>query len=119
MKNALSSINWAMMPPAWLDVRRPTITVGMPALDKGELAAITLAMELHADRLLIDEQMGRQIAQRNGIAVTGILAVIRDAAVAGLIDIQEVLPRLKRTSFRASLELYAAVFDHLNKSPSI
>jgi predicted nucleic acid-binding protein len=38
-------------------------------VDVGEAEAIELALELHADRLLIDERKGRQLASKEGIPV--------------------------------------------------
>lgn len=40
-------------------------------LDKGEAEAITLATEIHADVLLIDEKEGRSFARQAGLAVRG------------------------------------------------
>lgn len=45
-------------------------------VDRGEAEAITLALELHADRLLIDERKGRRLAAQEGVAVIGLLGVV-------------------------------------------
>ncbi|HQU41925.1 MAG TPA: hypothetical protein PK867_03900 [Pirellulales bacterium] len=42
-------------PPGWLIERVPAVVEPIPALHPGELAAISLAMELKADLLLIDD----------------------------------------------------------------
>jgi predicted nucleic acid-binding protein len=44
-------------------------------LDPGEAEAITLAVEIHADRLIIDERRGRNEAIRLGLQVTGLLGI--------------------------------------------
>ncbi len=45
-------------------------------VDIGEAEAIELALELHADRLLIDERKGRRLASQEGIPVIGLLGVV-------------------------------------------
>jgi uncharacterized protein len=64
-------------------------------LDKGEAEAIILAIELHADYLLIDEVKGRSIAESYGIKVVGILGVLLQAKQKGLIaDVKTHLQKL-------------------------
>ena len=48
-------------------------------LDQGEAEAITLALEIGADHLLIDELDGRSSAQQMGLNVTGVLGVLSRA----------------------------------------
>src|SRR5687768_11552922 len=47
---------WVASVPSWLEVRRPTAVDTILPLDPGERAAIALAQELAADRLLIEER---------------------------------------------------------------
>jgi len=54
-------------------------------LDEGEAQAIAIALESGADLLLIDEAMGRKIALREGLKITGILGMLLDAKNMGLI----------------------------------
>jgi len=93
---------WIASRPAWLDVR--ALKGGVEAVsDKihaGEREAIALAEELHADLLLIDDKDGRQEAEKHHLAVTGTLGVLKAAAQQNIIDLSEVIDRLRQTSFR-------------------
>lgn len=53
--------------------------------DLGEAEAICLALELKADRLLIDEAPGRAAALREGIPIIGLVGVLVTAKRAGLL----------------------------------
>jgi len=52
-------------------------------LHRGEAEAIALATDLKADLVLMDEQEGRQLASKTGLAVTGVLGVLLRAKRAG------------------------------------
>jgi predicted nucleic acid-binding protein len=69
-------------------------------LDRGEAEAIALATDLHADFVLIDEQEGRQLASRTGLAVTGVLGVLLRAKRAG--EIAAVKPEMNSLRSRAN-----------------
>jgi predicted nucleic acid-binding protein len=100
-------LDWAASAPPWLEVIAPTLTMPDLDLDDGESAAIALALELKADRLLLDERQGRKlVAKRFSIEVAGTLAILRDAALAGHLDLRQALAALKTTNFRASALLY-------------
>ncbi|HEY5042673.1 MAG TPA: DUF3368 domain-containing protein [Verrucomicrobiae bacterium] len=76
--------------PAWLRVQSlqnfAKANVYAFSVDRGEAEAIALAEELHADHLLIDERKGRRLAQRQGLAVLGLLGVVLLARRAKLIS---------------------------------
>lgn len=65
--------NWAGNPAAWVEVRpaRGRHDASLEALDEGEEAAILLALELHADLLLMDDEEGVIAARGKGLEVTG------------------------------------------------
>jgi predicted nucleic acid-binding protein len=85
--------------PPWLLERAPAAIEPIPALHAGELAAISLAQELKADLLLIDEMLGRKAAADRQIPFTGTIGVIELAAERGLLDLQDAFARVKRTDF--------------------
>jgi predicted nucleic acid-binding protein len=65
-------------------------------LDLGEAEAITLAKEIHADYLLIDEILGRRIAKEMGIITIGLIGVLIKAKEMKVIkNVKEVLDLLK------------------------
>jgi predicted nucleic acid-binding protein len=80
-------------------------------LDPGEAAAISLAEELNADLVLIDEKKGRQQAKLRGLAVAGTLNIIALAARRGLLDYHTTVSRLRTTTnFRVSDAVVIAAY---------
>jgi predicted nucleic acid-binding protein len=102
---------WAAFPPAWLrqvSVQHldESLTTGLGA---GEREAISLALELHADVLLIDEFLGRQQAEARNILVTGTLTILLQASLRGYLNFPEELSRLRQLGFRASASIEATM----------
>jgi len=91
--------------PGWLLERAPVTVEQIPALHAGELAAISLARELNADLLLIDEVQGRKAAADRRIPFTGTIGVLELAADRGLLDLRDAFERVKKTDFWISHEL--------------
>lgn len=99
--------DWLAQQPSWLEVR-PTVQaddISLADLDDGERSAILLAMELHADLLLIDERRAAKIARSKGFRVAGTLAVLGMAARRELLSLADAIDRLKRTSFHYRQEI--------------
>ena len=97
--------SWAAAPPEWLEVRSPASIDPSQGLGAGEAEAISLARELNADAVLIDERKALTVAREHGMFVTGTLGVLQIAAEKGLITLPEAILALRQTSFRASEEL--------------
>lgn len=93
------SLEWALNPPPWFKVVAPRAVDDSLQLDRGEREAIALALEVGADRVLIDEKLGRKAARERGLRVAGTLGLLVDAASARLVDFEQVIESLRRTNF--------------------
>lgn len=80
-------------------------------LDRGEAEAIALAIELKADRTLLDEREGRQIAKSLGLKVTGILGILLRAKQEGEIEsLQSIIDDLiNKAGFRIAPDLLVQI----------
>jgi predicted nucleic acid-binding protein len=111
---------WAARLPDWMEVM-PVEALDDAAfrpLGAGERAAITLALSLHADLILIDERKGTNVALAKGFEVTGTLGVLSLAAHQGFVDLADSFARLKRTNFRYRQEIMDALLDqHRQANP--
>jgi predicted nucleic acid-binding protein len=104
-----------MDPPEWCEILPdPPFDPALQFLDAGEHAAITLALSINADRLLIDEQAGRVEAERRHLLVTGTLGVLAEAHRSGLLDFETALAQLRRTNFYVSADLVNRVRRRLS-----
>lgn len=86
-------------PPPWLVIRKPLNVEMIPDIHDGEREAISLAQELRAQLLLIDDKDGKRAARERDVPVTGTLGVIERAAQQGFLDLSDAFERLKRTDF--------------------
>jgi len=95
----------ASKPPAWLIVDAVCEVEADLAdkLDAGEAAAISLAMRLRAEVILIDERDGRRNALARGFVTAGTLNILAQAGNRGWLDFQMTVERLKlETNFRTT-----------------
>jgi predicted nucleic acid-binding protein len=98
---------WASTAPAWLEIRTATNEPdsSLANLDPGERDAIMLAIELHADQLIVDDREGRKQAEQRRIPVLGTLGVFKEAATLGLLDLRIAVERLQNSSFYIAPEV--------------
>jgi predicted nucleic acid-binding protein len=102
---------WISQPPDWLEIQTVTgqFDPALNQLDVGEQEAITLALQLKADLILLDDLAARRIATGLQQDIIGLLGILGSAAEKGLIDFPSAIARLQQTSFRASSKLIGSL----------
>jgi len=108
---------WISQPPDWLEVQTVTgqFDPALNQLDMGEQEAITLALQLKADLILLDDLAARRIATGLQQDIIGLLGILGSAAEKGLIDFPSAITRLQQTSFRASPKLIGSLLQQYQK----
>ena len=104
---------WTAQPPEWLEVQAITgeINPALNQLDLGEQEAITLALELKADLILLDDLAARRIATEFQLQIVGLLGILSSAADKGSVDFSATIERLQQTTFRASSKLIQSLLQ--------
>jgi len=97
--------------PAFLVTQPPSDTARVARLrqevDAGEAEAIALALELGADRLLVDETVGRAVARREGLTVIGVLSILLASKQSELIP--AIRPLVDRLQHEAGFHIAPAL----------
>lgn len=102
---------WANIAPSWLQVRAVSVIDPAINLGAGETEAISLANELHADLVLLDDRKARNLALARGLSVAGTLNILEAAAVRELADLPSATIRLLHTNFRAPADLVKTLLE--------
>ncbi len=91
----------------------------LTVLDEGESAAIALAVESHADLLLLDETDGRKVASEYKLRVTGVLGLLIKARRLGKIpSLSQAILRLRNEArFYVSSVLEKAALRSVGELP--
>jgi predicted nucleic acid-binding protein len=105
-----------------LTVHRDSLVVAlptnMPMLDKGEIAAISLAIEL-SEPILMDERLGRQAATAHGLSVIGSAGILIAAKRKGLIAaVHPILLVWQGFGYFLSSKLIAKVLERAGEQPA-
>src|SRR4051812_838901 len=91
--------------PPWLRVQAPTAVQQIAHLHQGEREALSLALELHADLVLIDERKAYREAVARKLNAVGTVRVLERAAAQGLLALKDAFDQLKQTDFWISHKL--------------
>ncbi|MEZ4825418.1 MAG: DUF3368 domain-containing protein [Bacteroidia bacterium] len=101
----------------WLEVRtcsqKQQVEHLKNELDPGEAEAISLALELSADYLLIDERRGYKIAKANGLNVLGLIGVLLKAKDMRITP--NVLPLVEALRVKAGFWISEELFQTIRE----
>ena len=109
---AVSTADWIHVTPVTNaeDLANTTAKIGLGA---GEMSAIFLAKELHADLTLMDEWKGRRLASEEGLAVVGCIGILEELYRRGEIkDLRESYQELLRQKIRIDLRTLQSSLKH-------
>jgi predicted nucleic acid-binding protein len=102
---------WASALPPWVALQTPKSINLVLDVDAGELEAICLAQEIKAAAVLMDDRAGRNAAIQCGLAVIGTIGVLEQASTRGLLDLPQVMERLRQTNARLNPDLVHAALE--------
>ena len=108
--------NWIAAPPDWMRIQAPAATSHSFSLDEGEAQAILLARELGILSLLIDERKGFRVAESLGLEPIGLLGILELCASRGWINFDDLILRLRATTFRLHERLIEEARERLRSN---
>ena len=98
-------------PPTWVQIWTSSFVLDpMPwwsSLDRGEIEAIALSLDLSASSVVLDDRLARRAAHQLGLNVVGSVGVLLHAHRRGLIgDVRPDLDAMIEAGFHVSRVLY-------------
>ena len=108
------------VPPSWIQTRSPPVALNPMAwwssLDRGEIEAIALALELSARLVLLDDLLARRAAHQLGLNVVGSVGVLLQAHRRGLLGtVRPDLDAMVEAGFHLSRALYVEILAIANE----
>ena len=106
--------------PRWIRVldvnNKQLVRALLEYLHRGEAEAITLAIEVNADIVILDDKKARSIARRLDLKIIGTVGILILAKKQKLIDdIETEINRLLQTSFYLSQDVITKVLETARK----
>lgn len=102
----VEALSWIHIEP----IPDRTLLPAVVDLGIGEAEAIALALSIPESLLVLDDALGRKIAHRSGVAVTGTLGILVRAKEKGLLpSVAPVISDLRQTTMYLAPELIAQV----------
>lgn len=92
---------WVAAKPDWAITKSGSekFLQNITGLGKGETSAIAIAIEIKAQAILMDDRRAIREADRSGLNILTTFALLELAAIEGLIDFEEAIQALSKTSF--------------------
>ena len=99
----------------WVTVRHPSGELALPLvtdLGPGETEVLMLGLELRESVVVLDDALGRRMAESLGLRFTGTLGLLLDAKRAGHITaIRPLIDQLQELRFRLSPQTRQAILQ--------
>ena len=105
--------DWIKSRPNWLEVQSANIIDQTITLGAGEREAISLAKELNANLVLIDDRKARKMAIERGLNVAGTINILESASKREFVDLSNAFQKLQKTNFRIAPAL---LLEFLNRN---
>ncbi len=88
----------------------------LPTLDRGEAEVIALGLEQQANLVLIDELIGRKVAESLGLRITGSVGIlIRAKQLGGIAEVKPLLDHMVREGMYFSQRFRDAVLRQVGE----
>ena len=102
---------WAENFPDWIEIRSVGPVEEDINLGKGEVEAISLAIEFSAEWVLLDDKAARAAAEERELPIIGTLGLIKIAHDEKLLDFISTVKELQSTNFRISQTIMSELLD--------
>ena len=104
--------DWVGSRPNWLKIQNAETIDETITLGAGEREAISLAVELRADLVLIDDRKARRAAIERGLTIAGTINILESASKRGFVDLSEAFQKLEQTNFRIAPNLLREILSN-------
>lgn len=116
-----TEISPSVIRPPWIELQNLSQPIGpqilRASLGPGESETISLALEMNAGLVILDERAGRRLAHSLGLPVIGTLGVLLNAKRRGLLtSIKPCLDQLLEFDFHISPALYDRILQDANET---